>query len=129
MNKEYEQIEFDLPYPIGLEENEPKTPIADMLNRGKNRAKNLEELMRAFPSVTRRQLFKMIEHERRKAGAPILASKKAPTGYYLPSSDEEFEEYINIRRAELEHDRETTEQMKKAWPHYWKRKLLNEKKS
>lgn len=68
--------------------------VYDFLNTGKSQAISSSRLCEAL-GLTKRQLTKAIEAERR-AGFPICANcDSEQAGYYKPANNEELEEYCN----------------------------------
>lgn len=72
-----------------------KPIITDLLNKGKENAININDLAIHFPEASQRNLREQIERER-KQGNPILAKKNDGGGYYLPKSEEEILEYLEL---------------------------------
>ncbi len=76
--------------------------VSHTLNRGRSRPITARALAELF-DVDQRAITQQIEFER-AAGAPILADcGEGCSGYYLPSCDEERQEYLRRLDSRIEH--------------------------
>lgn len=75
-------------------------PIAEILNRGSNRAIRKDNLMQLF-NMTERELLAEIMRERLE-GEPILAKKSDGGGFYLPANQEEIDGYLNLLKRGID---------------------------
>lgn len=90
--------------------------IAELLNRGRERARTSDDLMRACGLMSKRELTNQIAREREN-GIIILSTTAGNGGYYLPKNREEVQQFINSMEARAQN---TLKAVKCA------RKLLNE---
>lgn len=80
--------------------NYKKHPVAEILNRGKDRAIRKENLMVLF-NMTERELLAEIMKERLD-GIPILAKKTDGGGFYLPADNEEIDGYLKVLKRGID---------------------------
>lgn len=78
----------------------PKHPISEILNRGQENAIPKMQLMKYY-GLTERELYSQIERER-LAGIPILSRKNEGGGFYLPGTQAEITEYLEMLKRGID---------------------------
>lgn len=89
-----------------------KFPVAEVLSRGRENATSRETLKNYF-SFSDRELYAEIERERLN-GKCILAKKNDGGGYYLPASQTERDEYLEVLLSLINSHRSVYDAIKKA---------------